>query len=219
MDHQSHILLYAVCTGVNTTLDRAVTSTTLDCVFINTTLDRAVTSITLDRAVTSTTLDCVFINTTLDRAVTNTTLDRAVTNTTLDRAVTNTTLDYVVTNTTLDRAVTNTTLDRAVTNITLDCAVTNTTLDCVVKVVFEMYSEDDKKKYQSTVRSCADQCIPQDDFANCTDTLYHTRGCVHRVCCDDNDMCNSAPNVMSWWWCVFIIGYMMSVCVTLRKTV
>ncbi|XP_059177472.1 uncharacterized protein LOC131956878, partial [Physella acuta] len=66
------------------------------------------------------------------------------------------------------------------------------------KVVFEMLSEPNTK-YTSTVRSCADECIPQDDFLNnnCTDDIYTSRGCVQRVCCDDNDLCNTAENSFS----------------------
>ncbi|CAL1538354.1 unnamed protein product [Lymnaea stagnalis] len=63
------------------------------------------------------------------------------------------------------------------------------------KVVFEMMSETEKVTYKSTVRSCADECIPQNDFNNCTIEQYTSRGCVRRVCCDDSDMCNSAPGL------------------------
>ncbi|KAK7010484.1 hypothetical protein BgiMline_002092 [Biomphalaria glabrata] len=66
------------------------------------------------------------------------------------------------------------------------------------KVVFEMYDDKDRYTYRSTVRSCADQCLPQDDFDNCTDVLHQTRGCVQRVCCDDDDMCNSASRSAPW---------------------
>ncbi|XP_041365077.1 uncharacterized protein LOC121380360 [Gigantopelta aegis] len=63
------------------------------------------------------------------------------------------------------------------------------------KVYFEMYSNFDMKKYTSTVRSCAEECIPQDDFQNCTQDIFLTRGCRKKTCCANKDLCNSSSIV------------------------
>ncbi|XP_046332997.1 uncharacterized protein LOC124115881 [Haliotis rufescens] len=63
---------------------------------------------------------------------------------------------------------------------------------CCQKVIFAMYSPTDNVKYTSTVRSCAGECYSHDDFENCTDDQYNTRGCVTKTCCDNQDFCNTA---------------------------
>ena len=60
-----------------------------------------------------------------------------------------------------------------------------------------MQSDIDDARYKSTVRSCAEQCEPRDDYQNCTRDLYITRGCVRRMCCHNNDLCNSAARLTS----------------------
>lgn len=60
------------------------------------------------------------------------------------------------------------------------------------KVFFEMVSDVSTTKYSSLVRSCAEQCVDQDDFLNCTKWMHTSRGCIRRSCCHDQDMCNSA---------------------------
>lgn len=83
------------------------------------------------------------------------------------------------------------------------------------KVYFEMQSDIDDARYKSTVRSCAEQCEPRDDYQNCTRDLYITRGCVHRVCCQDDDLCNSAPSgtFTTSRWAVVFVGVGVSLCV------
>ncbi|ESO99854.1 hypothetical protein LOTGIDRAFT_173458 [Lottia gigantea] len=60
------------------------------------------------------------------------------------------------------------------------------------KVYFEMYSTEDDVKYKSLVRSCAEDCSSSNDFYNCSNDLYTTRGCIKRSCCDDEDLCNNS---------------------------
>lgn len=62
----------------------------------------------------------------------------------------------------------------------------------VQKVFFEMQSDVTTTKYRSLVRSCAERCEDQDDFANCSTWQLTTMGCVRRTCCDDEDLCNAA---------------------------
>ncbi|GFR89377.1 hypothetical protein ElyMa_002541300 [Elysia marginata] len=69
-----------------------------------------------------------------------------------------------------------------------------------------MQSDIDDARYKSTVRSCAEQCEPRDDYQNCTRDLYITRGCVRRVCCQDDDLCNSAGRSTLTGWAVLLIG-------------
>ena len=52
-----------------------------------------------------------------------------------------------------------------------------------------MQSDVGTAVYTSTVRSCAETCVEQDDFRNCTHWLYTTSGCVRRNCCAE-DLCN-----------------------------
>ena len=63
---------------------------------------------------------------------------------------------------------------------------------CVQKVFFEMQSDVTTTKYRSLVRSCAEHCVDQDDFRNCSAWQLTTMGCVRRTCCDDEDLCNAA---------------------------
>ncbi|XP_070212270.1 uncharacterized protein [Littorina saxatilis] len=63
------------------------------------------------------------------------------------------------------------------------------------KVFFQMQSDVTTTLYSSVVRSCAEQCVEQDDFFNCTDWQFTTRGCVRRNCCGDEDLCNASQPV------------------------
>ena len=56
----------------------------------------------------------------------------------------------------------------------------------------------DNRIYDSTVRGCAWNCLPKNDFQNCSTELHGSRGCVVRNCCRDNDLCNegSRTNVL-----------------------
>lgn len=68
------------------------------------------------------------------------------------------------------------------------------------KVYYEMTSLFEQKTYMSTVRSCAIECTPQNDFANCSMERLTTRGCSRRVCCRDKDLCNAAlPHHNTGW--------------------
>ena len=60
------------------------------------------------------------------------------------------------------------------------------------KVYFEMHSTFYDKQFYSTVRGCAWDCVPQNDFRNCSRDLYSSRGCIEKLCCNDNDLCNSS---------------------------
>ena len=60
------------------------------------------------------------------------------------------------------------------------------------KVYFEMHSTLYDKQFVSTVRSCAWDCVPQNDFSNCSRDLYSSRGCIEKLCCNDNDLCNNS---------------------------
>lgn len=77
------------------------------------------------------------------------------------------------------------------------------------KVMFRMQSDIGTTKYSSTVRSCSEDCLDQDDFENCTDWLYTTRGCLKRMCCDDEDLCNAATQqpvaFLQRWNCVLLV--------------
>ena len=69
-----------------------------------------------------------------------------------------------------------------------------------------MQSDIGDARYKSTVRSCAEQCEPQDDYKNCTKDLYITRGCVRRMCCQDEDLCNTAHSKpASLWWLAAVV--------------
>lgn len=65
------------------------------------------------------------------------------------------------------------------------------------KVFYSMYSTMDNKIYYSTVRGCAWNCLPKNDFKNCSSELHGSRGCVTRNCCRDNDLCNKGTSVVS----------------------
>nr|XP_022309365.1 uncharacterized protein LOC111115075 isoform X2 [Crassostrea virginica] len=67
------------------------------------------------------------------------------------------------------------------------------------KVYYSMYSTMDNRIYDSTVRGCAWNCLPKNDFQNCSTELHGSRGCVVRNCCRDNDLCNegSRTNVLA----------------------
>ncbi|XP_048754631.1 uncharacterized protein LOC125665791 isoform X1 [Ostrea edulis] len=64
------------------------------------------------------------------------------------------------------------------------------------KVFYSMYSTMDNKIYYSTVRGCAWNCLPKNDFKNCSSELHGSRGCVTRNCCRDNDLCNKGTSVV-----------------------
>lgn len=55
----------------------------------------------------------------------------------------------------------------------------------------------DNMVYESTVRGCAWNCLPKDDFQNCSSELHGSRGCVTRNCCRDNDLCNQGSRTNS----------------------
>ena len=55
-----------------------------------------------------------------------------------------------------------------------------------------MHSTYDNKRFHSTVRGCAWNCVQQNDFANCSRELYSSRGCIEKLCCNDNDLCNNS---------------------------
>lgn len=65
------------------------------------------------------------------------------------------------------------------------------------KVYYSMYSTMDNMVYESTVRGCAWDCLPKDDFQNCSSELHGSRGCVTRNCCRDNDLCNQGSRTNS----------------------
>lgn len=65
------------------------------------------------------------------------------------------------------------------------------------KVYYSMYSTMDNMVYESTVRGCAWNCLPKDDFQNCSSELHGSRGCVTRNCCRDNDLCNQGSRTNS----------------------
>lgn len=65
------------------------------------------------------------------------------------------------------------------------------------KVFYSMYSTMDNMVYESTVRGCAWNCLPKDDFQNCSSELHGSRGCVTRNCCRDNDLCNQGSRTNS----------------------
>ena len=80
------------------------------------------------------------------------------------------------------------------------------TLSCPPqKVYFEMQSDTDSVKYTSTVRSCAEDCVTQDDFLDCDVITYSTRGCVRRDCCRDDDLCNTGAQIT---YCYFFTIFM-----------
>ncbi|XP_063420569.1 uncharacterized protein LOC134705781 [Mytilus trossulus] len=60
------------------------------------------------------------------------------------------------------------------------------------KVYFEMHSTFENKQLYSTVRGCAWDCSPKNDFRNCSRDLYSSRGCIEKMCCNDNDLCNGS---------------------------
>ncbi|XP_025095610.1 uncharacterized protein LOC112564765 isoform X2 [Pomacea canaliculata] len=71
------------------------------------------------------------------------------------------------------------------------------------KVTFEMHSDVGSATYSSVVRSCAENCMDQDDFRqNCSNWLLTTRGCVKRTCCNDEDLCNGAAIPSTHLWCL-----------------
>lgn len=71
------------------------------------------------------------------------------------------------------------------------------------KVTFEMHSDVGSATYSSVVRSCAENCMDQDDFRqNCSHWLLTTRGCVKRTCCNDEDLCNGAAIPSTHLWCL-----------------
>ncbi|CAG5131051.1 unnamed protein product [Candidula unifasciata] len=86
------------------------------------------------------------------------------------------------------------------------------------KVFFEMESDIDDNKYRSTVRSCADECIPHNDFINCSSELRTTRGCVKRACCNDDDLCNSGDATHSQpWTVVYRIWFLLVIRLVFRR--
>ncbi|KAK6165872.1 hypothetical protein SNE40_022696 [Patella caerulea] len=82
------------------------------------------------------------------------------------------------------------------------------------KVHFEMYSTTDKVEYKSLVRSCAEECTVHNDFVNCTDDLFTTRGCIKRSCCNNEDLCNVSTKVTAMTWNVLLaiaFGFLIKV--------
>ncbi|XP_061185676.1 uncharacterized protein LOC133193760 isoform X2 [Saccostrea echinata] len=65
------------------------------------------------------------------------------------------------------------------------------------KVYYSMYSTMDNRIYDSTVRGCAWNCLPKNDFKNCSSELHGSRGCVTKNCCRDSDLCNTGPRVLT----------------------
>ncbi|XP_021363861.1 uncharacterized protein LOC110457086 [Mizuhopecten yessoensis] len=63
------------------------------------------------------------------------------------------------------------------------------------KIFFEMYSTTDNRKYKSTVRGCAWDCLNKNDFINCTRDMFSSRGCIEKSCCTDKDLCNAAVSL------------------------
>ena len=62
------------------------------------------------------------------------------------------------------------------------------------KVYYKVFSESDNRVYESTVRSCSlGQCVPRDDFRNCTQDKLVFPGCVRKDCCQNTNLCNAAP--------------------------
>nr|KAG5688101.1 hypothetical protein BaRGS_031294 [Batillaria attramentaria] len=82
-----------------------------------------------------------------------------------------------------------------------------------------MKSDVDTTLYMSTVRSCAEDCANQDDFDNCTDHQYTTRGCLTRMCCNDEDLCNSARPGLSIFsrWSALLLAVFASFLVVLAS--
>ncbi|XP_033762521.1 uncharacterized protein LOC117344032 [Pecten maximus] len=63
------------------------------------------------------------------------------------------------------------------------------------KIFFEMFSTTDNRKYKSTVRGCAWDCLDKNDFTNCTRDMFSSRGCIEKSCCADKDLCNRASSL------------------------
>lgn len=68
------------------------------------------------------------------------------------------------------------------------------------KVYYEMFYEMKAAPSllcQSTVRGCSTDCVPKNDFINCSHDLRTTRGCVRKDCCADADLCNAGSTLTS----------------------
>ncbi|XP_062583658.1 uncharacterized protein LOC134245387 isoform X1 [Saccostrea cucullata] len=80
------------------------------------------------------------------------------------------------------------------------------------KVYYSMYSTMDNRIYDSTVRGCAWNCLPKNDFENCSSELHGSRGCVTKNCCRDSDLCNTGSRVVTSSNILYLIIAVLSMC-------